>query len=890
MKMHFSFVFRATLNALLLLSLSAVPLAQSNWTPQNGRFLGFLPQGPAHQRGPARHSHSNNAGPQTVTPPGKVLYAFQEGNDGAYPIGGVIFDSAGNLYGTTNFGGGGPCSPNDYTGCGTVFKLSPDSNGSWSETVLYSFQGGSDGQYPTSGLIFDTSGNLYGTTSEGGITTCVAPDGTTSGCGTIFELSPGADGTWTKTILYMFQGGTSDGAGPNGLTLDKSGVLYGATTGGGNDGLGHDGAYSGGTILELSPNGSGGWVETVLYKFSGPDGLEPNGNLVFDQSGNLYGTTLFGGSGLCYDNGCGTFFELSNGSGGWSATFVYSFGSTNPDGATPNGGLVFDSSGNLYGTAQLGGAGQQCSGGGGCGTVFKISPNAGGGWAEATLYNFDLQGTSESTASYPHSGLVLDQGGNLYGTAAFLGGGIGCNGNGCGTVFQLSPPSGNGGWVETTLYTFQGGDDGSQPYSGMIFDQTGHLYGETAYGGGGGCLPGAIYSGCGAVFEVTNEPFALLSPTVLNFGSQNAGVASSPQTVTLTNTGGLPLTGITISITGSNSNLFSQNNDCPGSLASGANCSINATFTPTVAGSASAAISVSDNADGSPQTVSLSGLGLTPVTFSPPSVTFPGQYVGTAGLNQNVTLTNTGNTTLTINSMVASPSTDFSELSACGNNVAPGNSCQIGVFFDPSESGTRSGTLTITDNAAGGPQVVALAGVGEDFAMSASTPTQTVTPGQTASYSVSVSPEGGFNQAVQLSCAGAPSGSTCSVTPAAATLNGSTAQTVTVSVVTGSSATLLLPGGVPRLGKAYGIWLALLGVFGTFALLTAPQRVRRRGLLTGLLLVCVLSLLMMPGCGGEGNQGMGGMQAETYNLTVTGVFASGSTNLTRSTKLTLVVQ
>jgi hypothetical protein len=889
MKMHPSFLFRAVPNALLLLSLSGVSLAQSNRTPQDQWLLSSLPQSTASHRGSARYSRSNNAGPQAVTAPGQVLYAFQGGNDGAFPIGGLIFDSAGNLYGTTNYGGGGPCGVGDTTGCGMVFELSPSSNGSWVETVLYSFQGRSDGQYPMSGLIFDSSGNLYGTTNEGGITTCSSADGATSGCGTVFELSPGANGTWTKTILYAFQAVNNDGSGPSGLTFDKSGNLYGATKGGGNFGCDHDDSAPCGTIFELSPNVNGAWVETVLYRFGiTPDGWSPNGNLVFDQSGNLYGTTSQGGAEICPGSGgCGTFFELSEGSGGWSEIVLYSFGATSPDGALPNGGLVFDNSGSLYGTAELGGAGLQCSGGGGCGTVFEFSPNASGGWTEATLYNFDLQGTSESTASYPQSGLVLDQSGNLYGTTTSMGGGTGCNGNGCGSVFQLSPPSGSSGWSETTLYTFQGGNDGNEPSSGMILDQAGHLYGETAYGGGGGCQPGTIYSGCGVVFEIIKEPFATFAPTILNFDSQDVGVASNPQTITLTNSGGLPLTGIAISITGSNSNLFSQNNNCPASLVSGANCSINVIFMPTVGGSASAAISVSDNATGSPQVVPLSGTGLAPVSFSPASVTFPGQYVGTAGLNQNVTLTNTGNTTLTITSVAASPSTDFSDLSACGNSVAPGNSCQIGVFFDPSASGTRSGTLTITDNAAVSPQVVALTGVGEDFSMSAAAPSQTVMPGQTASYSVSVSPEGGFGQTVQLSCTGAPSGSTCSVTPATATLSGSTAQTVTVSVTTGASVALLLPNWVLRSGSAYGLWLTLLGVFGIVALRTAPRRIRRGGLLIGLLLVCMLSLLMMPACG---NNGTKGMQAGTYNLTVTGAFTSGTTNITHSTKLTLVVQ
>jgi hypothetical protein len=242
---------------------------------------------------------------------------------------------------------------------------------------------------------------------------------------------------------------------------------------------------------------------------------------------------------------------------------------------------------------------------------------------------------------------------------------------------------------------------------------------------------------------------------------------------------------------------------------------------------------------------------------------------------------------------VAASPRDFSALSACGSSVNPGASCSIGVFFDPTTSGLRNGTLTITDSAPGSPQVVALTGTGEDFSMSPSSSSQTISPGQTASYSLTLAPEGGFNQTVQFSCAGAPAMSTCAVSPSSATLNGSTLQPVTVTVTTaGSSASLRSPASGSGLMNAYGLWLPLSGALG-LATLVFPKKSRRlrgRGKLLGITLLCVIAMSMMPACGGSSSGGGSGTQAGTYNLTVSGAFSSGSSTLTHTTKLTLVVQ
>lgn len=826
-------------------------------------------------------SRRRNAKGQVQNGPEQVLYAFQGGNDGGTPGGGLIFDSAGNLYGTTVQGGGSAaCDQIPNTGCGTVFELSPNGSGGWTETILYSFQGGSDGEFPSSGLIFDHSGNLYGTTGAGGA------DNT----GTVFELSPNSHGGWTETVLYAF-GDSPDGADPQGLIFDGSGNLYGATAFGGQPECGPDGDDTCGTVFELSPNGSGGWKETIIYSFpsGNSDGAFPNGGLIFDQTGNLYGTSQGGGLGTCTSRlGCGTAFELSpSGSGVWTETVLHSFGTGNSDGWGPEAGLIFDQSGNLYGTTEVGGS-ENCNYAG-CGTVFELSPNGSGGWTDTTLYSF--KGASDG--SLPTTGLIFDKTGNLYGTTPD-GGDTACNsGLGCGTAFELSP-NGSGGWTELPLYSFQGGSDGQYPSSGVIFDQSGHLYGTTAEGGGTGCEQSF---GCGVAFEVGRGAFPKLSPASLAFGNETVGITSSPQVATLANIGNLPFDITSIQITGANGPDFAQTNNCPSSLAGNTSCTINVTFTPTALGNDSASLTITDTAPGGVQTVALTGTGSAyMVTISPSNLTFPAQYVGATGLNQNVQLKNNGPAALTISSVVATPASDFSQLSACGNSLAVGASCSIGVFFDPSVSGTRNGTLTITDNAPGSPQTVPLTGKGQDFSLApSSSSTATVAPGQAAKYTVAIAPGGGFNQTVTMACSGAPTQSTCSVSPSSVTLNGTTATPVTVTVATaGTSASLALPPGTLSDGKNLALWLAFSGLPGLLLLGSGSRKRHSRLLYGGIFSVILFALTALSACGGGSSMGGGsggsGTPAGTYNMTVVGTFSSGSANLVHSTKLTLVVQ
>jgi uncharacterized repeat protein (TIGR03803 family) len=336
---------------------------------------------------------------------GTILHSFN-GQDGYLPYAGLIFDASGNLYGTTFLGGA--------HGRGTVFELTPKVGGGWTKTVLHSFdENGQDGEEPYAGLIFDLSGNLYGTTQFGGTGLC-SQEGVVVGCGAVFELSPAAGGDWTETVLHSFDDNSSDGQGPlAGLIFDAAGNLYGTTQGGG--------AYNFGAVFELTPQVGGGWTEMILHSFDDlVDGAGPQAGLIFDPSGNLYGTTVFAGP-----NGYGTVFELTPQAGGsWMTKVLHGFGNI-PDGGYPYAGLLLDADGNLYGTTVDGGASPNPGG-----AVFELTPLGGGGWTENVLHSF---GDNLRGGSFPYAGLIFDIAGNLYGTT--VEGGT----YNYGTVFEISP-------------------------------------------------------------------------------------------------------------------------------------------------------------------------------------------------------------------------------------------------------------------------------------------------------------------------------------------------------------------------------------------------------------------------------------------------------------------
>jgi uncharacterized repeat protein (TIGR03803 family) len=325
----------------------------------------------------------------------KVLYYFCSltgCRDGIFPgNASLIFDTAGNLYGTTNGGGG------------VVFKLTPNSDGSWTESVLHAFTDSLDGSEP-SGLIFDTAGNLYGTTENGGV----------GAAGTVFKLTPNKDGSWTEIVLYSFTGG-DDGLDPSGgVIMDTMGNLFGTTTSGGTQGRGN--------VFQLTPGSDGSWTESTLYSFTGGahhDGDHPSAGLTFDTAGNIYGTTESGGS-----KGFGTAFQLTkNSNGGWEESVLHNF--EDDPAACPQATMIFDAMGSLYGTTVSG-----CNFDHGHGAVFELTPQSGGGWEYRIVHAFE-----NKPAAHAFDRLVLDSAGNLYGTTRDCGSGYKCK----GVAFEITP-------------------------------------------------------------------------------------------------------------------------------------------------------------------------------------------------------------------------------------------------------------------------------------------------------------------------------------------------------------------------------------------------------------------------------------------------------------------
>ena len=383
------------------------------------------------------------------------------GKNGANPGVTMVTDKAGNLYGTTNFGGAYSSSCNG-AGCGTVFEL-VYRGGTYSYKTIHSFGNGSDGQLPNAQLTVDSQGNLFGDTISGG----------TNGAGTVFKLHRNAIGTWTETVIYNFTGG-KDGSQPMAtLAFDTAGNLYGTASGGGIVSSACTNPYvvGCGTVFKLAPRSIGQWAETTIHQFTGaPDGFFPLAGLVVAANGVLYGTTDGGGV-----YGFGTVYSLKRGLV-WSESILHNFNEDGTDGTFPVVGLTADTAGNLYGPAINGGSTLSGCGGVGCGVIFELLAPT---WTEKILYSF----TGGNDGGGPATNLIFDGSGNLYSTD-FWGGtsGTGCGGLGCGVVFELKP-NGTGGWSESTLHNFGLGSDGSVPEGGVIFGADGNLYGTTNQGG-----------------------------------------------------------------------------------------------------------------------------------------------------------------------------------------------------------------------------------------------------------------------------------------------------------------------------------------------------------------------------------------------------------------------
>jgi uncharacterized repeat protein (TIGR03803 family) len=369
-----------------------------------------------------------------------IIHTFTGNGDGSGPSNGVLIrDANGNFYGTTRAGG--------VYGGGTVYELSPAANSGWTEQILYSFSPTNNGgTYPDGGVVFDGKGNLYGTTDFAGPNVG----------GTLFELTPASNGTWTEKTLYNFPAGSSYESPYGRISFDSAGNIYGLAQGGNGYGV----AY------ELIPGSNGSWSEKILHTFAGKnDGSVVYGNgVTLDSAGNVYGVAADG------PHDYGVVFELVHGAKGTSTEkILYAF--TGPaDGGGPYPDVVFDQAGNLYGTANFG--------------IYKLTPQSNGTWTQKLIYTFK----GGADGAYPDSHLIIDQAGNIYGTTSR-------GGNHRGTVFELSPGA-NGTWTEKILHRFvTNGVDGVYPgLGGLTFDASGNLFGTTSGGGS---------SNNGIVFEIT---------------------------------------------------------------------------------------------------------------------------------------------------------------------------------------------------------------------------------------------------------------------------------------------------------------------------------------------------------------------------------------------------
>jgi hypothetical protein len=404
---------------------------------------------------------SLNASAQTEN----VLYTFTGGTkSGASPSSGVISDAAGNLYGVTTSGGA-----HDY---GVVYELTEvlkgKAKGTWKFKILHSFAGGTkDGKAPVGNLVLDSSGNLYGVTETGGA----------HGVGITYELAKPESGAWKETVLYNFGASASDGLLPQaGLIFDAAGNLYGTTSSGGR--------YAIGTAFELVPQATAPWKESILHGFgSGSDGALPVAALVMDGEGNLYGTTEYGGAGgdciFGAASGCGTVFELAKSKSGWTETILYALQNNgNNDGNYPLASVALDANGNLYGTAY----GSQSEQDGDTGWVFQLA-HSGGSWTYNEIlylgcYNGCLYG------AYPTAGVALDSAGNLY-TATTQGGSYGY-----GTLLEFA----SGTWNVSVPYQFSGSIGGYNPAATPLVTKAGEFIGTTVYGGDLQCNCGVVYA------------------------------------------------------------------------------------------------------------------------------------------------------------------------------------------------------------------------------------------------------------------------------------------------------------------------------------------------------------------------------------------------------------
>jgi uncharacterized repeat protein (TIGR03803 family) len=367
----------------------------------------------------------------------KVLYSFNAAN-GKNPVSGVVFDKNGNLYGTTPTGGS--------KDCGVVYQLTPGQNGKWTQTVIFEFDCLAKGGDPVTGLTIDAQGNLYGTTWMGG----------SHAHGTVFRLTKGQNGMWSEKVLHDFAWSTDGGQPGGSLVFDQNGKLYGTSFSGG--------AFGYGNVFRLTPDNQDHWNLDTLHSFNRDqhDGYNPLAGVIIGSDGSLYGTTKEGGS-----KGYGIVYQLIPNGNKWKEKILHTFNPENgKDGAYSQASLFVDANGSLYGTTQEGGKE------GFYGIAFKLTFDlVSNKWQYSIIHSF----TNGGDGGQPMDSLITDASGNVYGTTT--SGGI------SGTAFKLALVPETGKWKETVLHKFKDGNDGSKPHSGLILDAAGNMYGTTQEGG-----------------------------------------------------------------------------------------------------------------------------------------------------------------------------------------------------------------------------------------------------------------------------------------------------------------------------------------------------------------------------------------------------------------------
>jgi len=404
---------------------------------------------------------------------------------------------------------------------------------------------------------------------------------------------------------------------------------------------------------------------------------------------------------------------------------------------------------------------------------------------------------------------------------------------------------------------------------------------------------GGSSSSVNFTISAPGTPQASLTPSTLAFPVTNVATTSAAQTVTLSNAGSAALSISAIAITGADASNFAQTNTCGSSLAAGSHCSIAVTFTPASAATFNAALTVTDNATGSPQQVTLNGTGVIPAapiaSLTPTSLSFSA-VVGTSSASQTATLANTGNSPLSISGIAlgGASANDYSQTNTCGSSLAAGSSCSIAITFAPISAGSLSATLSVADNAAGSPQTVSLTGTAAaapSFTVSSTTATQTILPGSTAQYSINVAAQNGtFANPVTLSASGLPPGATATFAPSSIT-PGSSSAISQLTIQTAATAAVLSPERSPHgPDRGSGLRLAVLltPLFGFFF---AVRRVRKSWIsMLILLLTCAGAATTLTGCGGGFS--LPGSGVKTYTVTVTGT--SGAVQ--QSTTVQLIVK